>query len=42
MFIGDGEGGGGGEGGRKREGSVAGVNPEDQDAVDRRQNNKND
>ena len=43
MFIGDGEGGWGGgrEGGRKREGAVAGVNPEDHDAVDRRQNNKN-
>ena len=38
MFVRDGDTGGRG---RKGEGSIAGANPEDQDVVDRRQNNKN-
>ena len=37
LFIRDGDKGGRG---RKGEGSIAGTNPEAQDAVDRRQNNK--
>ena len=39
IYLGVGRMGRGG-GGRKSEGSIAGANPEDQEAVDRRQNNK--